>query len=587
MQFPAQFKDEVIAQTDILSLVGEYVTLQRSGSEYKGLCPFHGEKTPSFFVSPEKGVYHCHGCKAGGTAISFIMEAEGLHYGEALEFLARRAGMQIPEMVQGDNGYQRALQEKIFAINKAAGYFFHRCLYSQEGQVALSYLQNRGLGTEILQKFAVGYYPNRWEVLCEHMATLGYTKADLQEAGFLAIGRESGKQYEIFRNRVMFPIVNLRKEVLGFGGRIMEGDGPKYMNSPDTAVYNKSKTLFGLNLAKKTKGGVGLLVEGYMDAIALHQAGFDGAVSTSGTAFTKGQAQLMKRYFKSVVLSFDSDGAGQSAILRAIPLVADLGMDVRVLQMVDAKDPDEYIKNHGADAFRHILGQSQHHVDFRLGTIERKFNFADSGDCVRFLEEAAAYLATMDNAVQQEIYAGKVSEKLSVSKDAVLMEVKKEMEKNSRQAKRKMERQVVQAPSSSGVVVPYLETAHSLYDATRASRGEEGLLRVIFLDPSLLCDLQSFTPQVFSVPLLGRVFAILKQRHQEGVSVELPYLTEYLERGEMNHMVEIFQQPQDKDSLREAMMDYLAVMKEEYEKRFSQGDQRLMMLQQQMNEQQK
>lgn len=582
MQFPANFKDEVIEQTDILSLVGEYVTLKRSGSEYKGLCPFHGEKTASFFVSPEKGVYHCHGCKAGGGVINFIMEAEGLLFPEALEFLARRAGMQIPDRIVGDNGYDRAKQEKLLAINKAAGYFYYQCLRSPQGQSAMGYLVDRGLSEPILQAFAVGYAPNQWGVLTEHMQGLGYTEEDLREAGLVAIGKESGKPYEIFRNRVIFPIINLKKEVIGFGGRIMDNGQPKYMNSPDTLVYNKSKNLFGLNLAKKTKGGMGILAEGYMDAIALHQAGFDGAVASSGTAFTQGQAHLMKRYFKTVVLCFDNDDAGRSATERAIPLLCEAGTPVRVMQLTEAKDPDEYIKNHGADAFRHVLGQSVHHVDYRFSAMKSKYNLLDSGDCVRFLEEAARYLSTMDNAVEREIYGGKVGEWLSVSKDSVLLEVKKELEKKARQARWKLEKSVQQAPAP---IAPYLQMGESLYDVTRASRGEEGLLRVVFLEPTLLADLGNFTAEVFSVALLGRVFQLLKERYQQGLSVELPYLTEYLEKDEMNHLVGIFSQPQDKETLKEAMMDYLAVMKEEYEKRFFQGEDRLLVLQQQMMEQ--
>ncbi len=582
MQFPANFKDEVIAQTDILSLVGEYVTLKRSGSEYKGLCPFHGEKTASFFVSPEKGVYHCHGCKAGGGAINFIMEAEGLLFPEALEFLARRAGMQIPEMIVGDNGYDRAKQEKLLAINKAAGYFYYHCLHSPQGQVAMDYLLGRGLNSGTLQAFAVGYGPHQWGALTEHMQGLGYGVEDLREAGLVAVGKESGKPYEIFRNRVIFPIINLKKEVIGFGGRIMDNGQPKYMNSPDTLVYNKSKNLFALNLAKKSKGGIGILTEGYLDAMALHQAGFDGAVASSGTAFTQGQAHLLKRYFKSVVLCFDNDDAGRSATERAIPLLCEAGIPVRVMQLVEAKDPDEYLKKHGADAFRHMLGQSMHHVDYRFSAMKGRYNLLDNGDCVRFLEEASKYLSTMDNAVERELYGGKVAEWLSVSKDSVLLEVKKELEKKARQAKWKLEKSVmqVQAPAA-----PYLHRGDGLYVGTRASRGEEGLLRVVFLDPTLLADLGNFTAEVFSVPLLGKVFELLKQRYQQRLSVELPYLTEYLEKDEMNHLVGIFNQPQDKETLKEAMMDYLAVMREEYEKRFFQGEDRLLALQRQMMEQ--
>lgn len=578
MQFPGSFLDEVVAQTDILEFVGEYVTLKKSGREYKGLCPFHGEKTPSFSVSQEKGLFHCFGCGIGGSVINFAMEAEGLERGEAVEFLARRAGMAIPAYSQKDNSQERALQEKIFNINKQAALFYYHSLQTPQGKDALAYLTERGLTPKTITHFALGYAPNSWNALSQHMEPLGYTVADLAQAGLMQQSKNNGQMYEIFRNRVIFPIVNLKKEVVGFGGRIMEDRQPKYLNSPDSPVFNKSKNLFALNLAKKCKSGTGILTEGYMDAIALHQAGFDGAVASLGTAFTSQQAQLMRRYFKKTVLCYDSDKAGQSATQRAIPLLDQAGVEVRILQMTGAKDPDELIKNHGADSFAHLLNQSIHHIDYRFQLMRQQYNLEDNAARVHFLEEASAYLATMESHIQREIYATKVGEWIGVSKEGIMLEVGKELEKQKWRAKRKIEKNAINP------TVAYSGQKKSLYQPTRASRGEEGLVRVCFLDPQLLAELCDFTAEVFSVPFLGRVFELMKLRQQQCLPLELHFLTEFITQEEMSQLVEILRQPQDKENLRQGMVDYLAVMEEEYDKRFLVGDERLIALQKQMTE---
>ncbi|MFI3252737.1 MAG: DNA primase [Eubacteriales bacterium] len=578
MRFPAYFIDEVLAHTDIVSLIGEYMTLKQSGREYKGLCPFHGEKTPSFSVSQEKNVYHCFGCGAGGGAINFVMEAESLHYGEAVEFLARRAGLALPQMLQYDDSKERALQNKILAINKETALFYYHCLHSDTGKVGMEYLLNRGLSPQTLKQFAIGFAPDAWDTLIKFLEGKGYGLADLSEAGLISQSKKTGQMYDSFRNRIIFPIVNLRKEVIGFGGRIMDDSKPKYINSPDTAVYNKSKNLFGLNLAKKSRESLGILTEGPMDAIALHQAGFTGAVATMGTAFTSQQGQLMKRYFKNTVICYDNDPAGKSATQRAIPLFETAGVEVRVAEITDAKDPDEFIKAHGRDSFAHLLKQSVHHVDYRLALMKESYQLDDNGDKVRFLQETAKFLSNMESPIQQEIYATKVGDWLSVSKEAVLQEIKKEMEKKKRQAIKKIEK------NSINPVVPQQVRQQSLYDVTRASRGEEGLLRVILSDGNLLNELQDFTEEVFSVPLLGKVFTLLKQRHQEGLAVKLPSLAEDLNPVEMKYLVSVFDRPLDNTNLQNEMLEYLAVMESEYDKRNLQGDEKLLALQRQMTE---
>lgn len=577
MHIPPDFIDQVISRTDIVALIREYVTLTQKGSEFKGLCPFHGEKTPSFSVSQEKNVYHCFGCNAGGGVVNFVMEIEGLEYVPAVEFLANRAGLTMPTGSY-DDGKERALQAKILNINKMAARFYYQCLQDVRGQEALAYLQGRGLSAQVLTRFGLGFAPNEWDGLVKYMASQGIGERELLDAGLASHSKKTGQVLDRFRNRIMFPIINVKKEVIGFGGRIMDDSQPKYLNSPDTPVFNKSKNLYGLNLAKKPKNGIGILTEGYMDTIALHQAEFNGAVASLGTAFTESQAMLLKRYFKHIVIAYDSDGAGLAATERAIPLFNKVGVDVRILQVHQAKDPDEFIKKYGRDSFTHLLNQSIHHVDFRLNLMKNKHNLEDNGERVYFLQEAARFLATMESPIQREIYATKVGEWVTVSKEAVLLEVDKELEQKKRQSKRQIERKMMNPAGNiyhSGV---------NLYDCTRASRAEEGLLRVCIQEPNLLSELEDFTSSVFSVPFLGKVFDTIKQRHKEGVAIDTSYLSPFFSPEEMTKLADIVKEIQERDSLQQAMTDYLEVMEIEFERRFLQGDAKLLALQKQKQE---
>ena len=356
MAIPDRFLDELIARTDIVDLVSESVRLTKKGRNYWGLCPFHSEKTPSFSVSADKQIYKCFGCGKGGGAINFVMELDNLPFRDAVAVLAKRAGLEVP-----DSGYSagaKERREKLLAINKQAARTFHQWLYAPEGAEGLAYLQRRGLSRRTLTSFGLGFAPNRWDALIQALGQQGYDKRDLLDAG-LAVSNQDGRIYDRFRNRVMFPIIDIRGEVIGFGGRVMDDSTPKYLNSPDTPVYNKSRNVFALNIAKKSKAGRVILTEGYMDTISLHQAGFDSAVASLGTSLTPEHAQLLSRYFPEAIIAYDGDGAGVSAAQRAIPLLERAGMKVRVLRVTGAKDPDEFIKQFGRDAFLRLLDQSE------------------------------------------------------------------------------------------------------------------------------------------------------------------------------------------------------------------------------------
>ncbi len=576
MAFPSSFLDEVIAHTDIVSVVSDYVKLSRSGSQYKGLCPFHGEKTPSFSVSQEKKLYHCFGCKAGGNVINFIEQAENLDFIPAVEFLANRAGLSMPQQSYESNR-DRAKEEKILQINRLAARYYYDNLQSPMGAVAREYLAQRKLSPQMMTKFGLGYALDEWSGLIDTMAQHNIDQYELMEAGFVSKSEKTGKLYDRFRNRVMFPIINVKKEVIGFGGRALDEQGAKYMNSPDTIVYNKSRNLYGLNLAKQAKG-TGILCEGNLDTITMHQFGFTGAVSTMGTALTEGQAKLLKRYFKDVVIAYDNDPAGKSATDRAIPILTKEGIDVRVIQLVDAKDPDEFLHKHGSHNFVNLLNQSMHHIDFRLLQLKNRFQLEDNNHRVQFLQEVSLFISKMESPVQREIYATKVGEWVSVSKDAILLEVDGKLQEEKNKAKRQLERKVMNPAS-----VIYQQ---SLYQCTRASRGETNLLAVCLAEPSFLSELDDFSAEVFSVPLLGKVFDIIKERYKRGEAIDLAYLAGDFTQEEMSQLTSVILVPTERETLRLALEENLNVMEEEYDKRTLQGEDKLLALQKQMQERQ-
>ena len=399
MAIPEAFIDELVARSEISDVVSSYVHLTRKGNNLWGLCPFHNEKTPSFSVSPEKQIYHCFGCGKGGSVISFIMEMENLPFVEAVRFLAQRAGMEMPGT--GENEGYRRRKERLLALNKEAARFFHATLCSPAGAAGAEYLfGKRGLSRGTVTRFGLGVAPDGWDHLIETMKSKGYTKRELLDAG-LAVDNKKGRVYDRFRNRVMFPIIDLRGEVIGFGGRVLDDSTPKYLNSPDTVIYNKSRNLFALNIAKRSKLGRIILTEGYMDTISLHQAGFDCAVASLGTSLTQEHAQLLSRYTKEAVIAYDGDGAGVKAAQRAIPILEKTGIQVKVLQMRGAKDPDEFIKKYGREAFARLLDQSENHIEYRLRQIQVKYDLTDDGQKVEFLREAAAMISTLPSPVER------------------------------------------------------------------------------------------------------------------------------------------------------------------------------------------
>lgn len=577
MAIPEQFLDELNARTDLVDLVGEYVRLNKKGNSYWGCCPFHGEKTASFHVVPDRQIYKCFGCGKGGGATSFIMEQENLSFPDAVAFLAKRVGMQMPERV-GERPGARERREKLIQINTQAARLFHGWLYQPQGSHGLDYLKNRGLSQSTLTRFGLGFAPDGWDGLITAMAPLGYDKQDLLDAG-LAVSNQKGRIYDRFRNRVMFPIIDVRGSVIGFGGRVMDDSTPKYLNSPDTAVYNKSRNLFALNISKKSKSGHLILTEGYMDTIALHQAGFDSAIASLGTALTPEHAQLISKYTSEVLLSFDGDKAGVAAAQRTIPILEQVGLKVRVLQMEGAKDPDEYIKSFGREAFGRLLDQSENQIDYRIRQIRQKFNLEDDGQRIEFLKEVTGLIASLHSAVEREIYGKKAADMAGISAEAMATEVKKELKRRFSKEKKQQERRDL---TPAAQLQPRARALH--YDNIRSARGEEGVVRLLALDATLIAQVGDLRGETFSSQLLGRAYDALCHRAREGLAPGIDGLTAQFTRDEMNHLAQVVGEVQDMTATAQALQDYIAIIGEESLRRTQGGDDQLLALQQRLKQ---
>ena len=557
MAFPPSFLDELIARNPIEEVVGQYVSLKRSGSNLFGLCPFHGEKTASFSVSPDKGIYYCFGCHKGGGAVNFMMEVEGLSYPDAVRSLAKRVGMQVPEDEQYQSRYHQ--QERLWALHKEAARFFHSQLYAPVGKAALEYAFGRGMSKGILTTFGVGYAPDSWDSLVKAMRAKGYTDEELKESGLVSVSQKNGNIFDRFRDRLMFPIIDVRGNVIGFGGRIIkkDSDAAKYLNSPETLIFNKRKNLFGLNLAKKSKQGSLILVEGNIDVVSLHQYGFDNAIASLGTSLTEEQAALMTRYTDQVILIYDGDKAGQNATQRAIPILEKAGLQVKVLQIRDAKDPDEFLKKFGADRFKLLLEGSANRVEYQLGAIRSKFDLREDDQRVKYIAEVAEFLSTLGSPVQREVYGHRAAEDAKISYDAMKLEINKAFKRRMARERKKQEK-INLAPAQA--LQPKARTIR--YDNIKSAMAEETVLAMVMKEPALLDAAKPLQAEEFSSALLGKTYEQLRRRHEQGLDVS-PAVLENLSSEEMSHITGIFQRqtgPVNEDALR----DCIRIIQAEY-----------------------
>ena len=572
MAFPPSFIDELVARNPIDEVVGQYVTLRRSGANMFGLCPFHGEKTASFSVAPDKGIYYCFGCHKGGGVVNFMMEVEGLSYPDAVRNLAKRVGMDVPEDEQYQSRYKA--QERLWALMKEAGRFFHAQLNSSAGAECLAYVQKRGLSKSIVTQFGMGYAPNSWNALVNAMKAKGYTDQELKDADL--VGEKNGRIYDRFRNRLMFPIIDVRGNVIGFGGRVLDDSTPKYLNTSETLIFNKRKNLFGLNFAKKSKLGYLILVEGNVDVVTLHQYGFDNAVASLGTSLTEEHATLLSRYTEQVVLTYDGAEAGQRAATRAIPMLEKVGIQVKVLRMKDAKDPDEFLHKFGADAFRVLLEGSSNRVEYQLDAIARKFDLTDDDQKVKYLQESAELIASLGSAVQREVYSGRVAQYAKISGDAMKLEVNRAFKRRIAREKKQQEK-IDLAPAQA--LQPKSRTIH--YDNMKSAMAEETVIATVSRCPAMFAQVGKLDASHFSSPLLGGVFAQLKERFASGLEVSVTVLD--LAPEEMSHITGILQRHQGPVN-EAALVDCVRTIEEEYRRTQVSSEDDLLALRNQMKE---
>jgi DNA primase len=428
MIYPEELIEEIRLRNDIVDVVSSYVKLERKGRRYFGLCPFHNEKSPSFSVEPAKQFFYCFGCNKGGTVIQFIMNIEHLDFLEALKYLADRAGISLPEPEDSEEKEKARARKDVMNLNKEAARFYYSVLAGSSGVGAQGYLKRRGLTEKTIRQFGLGLSPTGWSELSEMLLAKGASKELLLLSG-LSLKSKNGELIDRFRSRVMFPIFDIRGNIIGFGGRVMDNSQPKYMNSPDTPVYNKSRELYGLNYARQSKSRKLLMVEGYMDVISLHQAGIDFAVASLGTALTQMQAWILKRYADEVIIAYDSDSAGQAATLRGLEILEKAGCQVRVLLIPEGKDPDEYVRNNGPEKFKNLIGGAISLIDYKISVQKNMHNLDTIDDKLKLLNGIADILAAHENSIERELYTKSYAGRYGISIDSLQNEVLKRMKK--------------------------------------------------------------------------------------------------------------------------------------------------------------
>ena len=567
--FSQTFLDELIARNDIVDVVGSYVALTPKGGSYWGCCPFHNEKTPSFHVLQDKQFYHCFGCKKGGGVINFIMEIENLSYSDAVRFLAKRVNMEVPE--DRESADADRLRKRLLALNRDAARWYYDVLQSSDGAAVRAYLDKRAIQRKIAVRFGMGASPDSWDALLRAMTAKGYTKQELLTAG-LIVANKTGGFYDKFRNRLMLPVIDVRGDVVGFGSRVIDKSEPKYMNSTETPVYSKRRVLYGLNLAKKTKRPNMILCEGNLDVVTLHQAGFDNAVASMGTALTTEQIRLLGRYTKELVLCYDNDNAGQLATERALEMLNNTEFTVRVLKLprrlADGEyvkqDADDFIKFQGAPAFERLLSGSENGVEFRMAQVAAKYDLRSDQGRIDYTAEISQVLSELDNAVEREVYANRAAEAADLSPDAMRQEVERAVRRRRYNARKKQERQEL-----SPVLTVQPVQRGSRYTNLRSAMAEEGVIRLLHLDPTLFGDTPPLQPEEFSSPLLGKIYGTMwRQRHnRSGLSA----LTAELTGEEMSHLTTLLQKPESTANASQALADYIRVIREEQAKRDGSG----------------
>lgn len=557
MALSDSFLQELKMKTDIEDVISTYVTLKRRGATLVGLCPFHNEKTPSFTVYPATQSFYCFGCGAGGDAITFLKKIENLDYLDAVKTLAQRAGLQMPQEGFDDSLSKR--RRRILEMNREAARFYHSVLLSPEGKEGYDYYIGRALSAATINHFGLGFAPNQWDALLKHMRAKGYQPAELVDAGLARKGQKG--YYDNFRNRVMTPIIDVRGNVIAFGGRVLDDSKPKYINTGDTLVYKKTNELFALNFAKDSKEDALILCEGYMDVIAMHQAGFTNAVAGCGTALTTEQVRLISRYAKEVILTYDADEAGQKALQKAMTLFDQTDVKVRIPALVGGKDPDEIIRTYGRDKFKGMLEGASNETEFRLLALRRQYNLATTQGKIDFIGGALQILATLP-PVEQDLYVSRLSEELGVERQNMKVQLQDLVARQGNRREKREFNRIVQE-NMRKTARETMATDASL----RKLRAEDRLISLLlrYPDCSRLC--KDFDPQWLTPGFAQRVFTLILQRLENGDGTELMDLRDRLTDDEMGRLSGIIARGGESADAKQEFSDCLQTIRAEQQKK--------------------
>lgn len=556
MPLNESFLQELKFKTDIEDIISGYVSLKKRGSTSVGLCPFHNEKTPSFTVYNDTQSFYCFGCGAGGDAITFIKKIENLDYIDAVKLLAQRVGLQMPE----DNSFDESLSKKrhrILEINRETAKFYYNFLVSPQGKAGLDYYLNRGLTANTIKRFGLGYAPDEWDSLLKHLKSKGYRVGEMVDAGVVKVGRNNN-YYDTFKNRVMTPIIDVRGNVIAFGGRVLDNSKPKYINTSDTLVYKKTNELFALNLAKDNCSDTLILCEGYMDVIAMHQAGFTNAVAGCGTALTNEQVRLISRYTKEVILAYDADEAGQKALNKAIGLFKQTDIKIRIPSLVGGKDPDEIIKKYGRDKFKGMLDGASNEIEFALLDLRNRNNLNTTQGKIDFLNGAIRVLSDV-SPIEQDLYLSRLSNELGVDKSSIKIQLADYSRKNKQRQRRNMQKSVVDESIRENQKISYQNNT-----SIKQIKAEERIISLLLRYPDCIKLCSDFDAEKFSSAFIKRVFKEIISRLNSGLDVDLINFSGILTNEELGRLSGIIARTRESRNAKKEFSDCLAIVNEEY-----------------------
>ena len=546
MRYSEETIEEVRQANDIVDVISQYVHLKRSGRNFFGLCPFHNEKSPSFSVSPDKQIFHCFGCGVGGNIFTFLTKIEGITFIEAVQNLAKRANIQLPTIEGNLQDLEREkLKQKVYKVNEFVAKYYHENLYKNTSKIAQEYVKKRKLNNETLQSYQIGF-SGTFNELYKELIKQGFEEKEILETG-LVNKNDNGTFIDRYRNRLMFPICDIRGKVIAFGGRVLDDSKPKYINSPENVVYSKGKHLYGLNVAKKGDISRLLIVEGYMDVISLHQRGITNVVAALGTALTQSQGWLLRKNSQQVILSFDSDGAGQTAIVRSLEILQNMGCDMRVLQMDGAKDPDEYIIKYGSARFQNIMDKALSLVEYKVKLLRNNLNLENINDKIKFLNEIAKIIAKIDNTMEKELYIEKIANTYNISKDAIYAEVNKITYSNTSGIKILEKAKPVQKREN-------LEQKEKVSEEIK--KREDTILSILLMGDINLYQIikQNIKPEEFQSEIDKEIAKKLYEEYEKGNS-NIISIIDQLEEKEQNHITKIMAEDYGIEDIEKAIDD--------------------------------